>query len=231
MIFLDAAPANRPSADGFLHGTEQNHVHQLAIVEALEKDGDQKCPIFMRLEKKRDRARQDVNDEEAEKEKHRSLHVGRGPDLGQVGHFLTKRPQHQRAKKHQVDDRRDERQEKLEHKYVWKCDPSKRAELWTEKRVAVLPERLQRAEGPAEALANELASGFRCLGPGYRFFVVADAPTEAANRDGEVGVFRNRVRRDAAGGCDRFFAPSSERARHNRDAIQQIESALLHILA
>ena len=72
--------------------------------------------------------------------------------------------------------------------------------------------------------------GFRRFGPGDGFFVVADAPAEAANRDGEVGVFGDGVGGDSAGGCDGFFAPGAERAGNHGDAIEQIESALLHIL-
>ena len=37
---LDAAPAYGAAADGFFYGAEEDDVHQLAIVEALEKDGD-----------------------------------------------------------------------------------------------------------------------------------------------------------------------------------------------
>src|SRR5579871_2422888 len=231
MIFLDAAPADRTTADRFLHGAEQNDIHQLAIVEALEKNGDKQCPIFVRFEKKRDRAGQNVDDEEAEEEKHGALHVGGGPDLRKVSNLLAERPQHQRAEEHEIDDRRDQRQKKLKDKNIGERDPSERAELWTEERVAVLPESLQRAEGPPETLANQLAGGFGSFGPGDSFFVVADAPAEAADRDGEVSVFGDRVRCDAAGGRDRFLAPSAERARHNGDAIQQIEGALLHVLA
>ena len=63
------------------------------------------------------------------------------------------------------------------------------------------------------------------------FFVVADVPAEAADGDGEVGVFSDGISSNAASGGDRFFAPSAERAWHDRDAIEQIERALLHILA
>ena len=120
---------------------------------------------------------------------------------------------------------------KLKDENVGQRDPTERAEFRAEERVAVLPEGLQRSEGPAEALANELAGGFGRFGPGDGFFVVADAPAEAANRDGEVGIFGDSVGGDAAGGGDRFLAPRAERAGHDRDAIQQIESALLHVLA
>src|SRR5258708_3106360 len=95
----------------------------------------------------------------------------------------------------------------------------------------MLPERLQSAEGPAEALADELPGCFRRFGPGDGLFIVGDAPTETADGDGQVGVLGNRVRGDAARGIDGLFAPGTERAGHNGDAIQEVEGALLHVLA
>ena len=92
MIFFDAAPADGAAADGFFHRTEQDDVHQLAIVEALEKNWDEKRPVFMRLKQERDRSRENVDDEEAEEEKHGALDVGGGPDLRQVCDFLAERP-------------------------------------------------------------------------------------------------------------------------------------------
>ena len=185
----------------------------------------------LRLEQERERAGQDVDDQEAEEEEDGAFDVCGRPDLRKVRDFLAERPQNQRAEEHQVDDRRNQRQSELEDENVGQRDPAERAVFRTEERVAVFPESLQRAEGPAEALANELAGGFGGFGPGDGFFVVADAPAEAADRDGEVGVFGDGVGGDAAGGGDGFFAPSAERAGNDRDAIQKIERALLHILA
>ena len=105
MILLDSAPADRAAADRFFHRAEQNDVHQLAIVEALQEDWDEKRPVFVRLEQERDRARQNVDDQEAEEKEHRALDVGGRPDLRKVRDLLAKRPQDQRAEKHQVDHR------------------------------------------------------------------------------------------------------------------------------
>src|SRR4029077_8428973 len=136
-----------------------------------------------------------------------------------------------RAKEHEVDDRGNQRQHELKNKYVWKRNPAERAVFRPEKRVAVLPEGLQRAESPSETLANQLAGGFRSFRPGDGLFVVGDAPAEAADRGGQIGVFGNGVRGDAAGGFNGFFAPGAERSGHNGDAIQQVERALFHVLA
>src|SRR4029077_17928914 len=85
--------------------------------------------------------------------------------------------------------------------------------------------------GPAEALADERTGGFGSFGPGHGFLVVADAPAKAADRDGEVRILGDSVGGDAAGCFDRFFAPRTERPRNYRNAVQQIESALFHVLA
>ena len=119
----------------------------------------------------------------------------------------------------------------LKDENIRQRNPAERAVLGPEERVAVLPERLQRAKGPAESLANQSAGRFRSFGPGDGFFVITDAPAQAANPDGQVGVFRHGIRGDAARGFDGLFAPCAQRAGDNRDAIQKIEGALLHILA
>src|SRR6266567_8835771 len=95
----------------------------------------------------------------------------------------------------------------------------------------MLPERLQRAEGPAEALADELPRRFGSLGPGDGLFVVADAPPEAADSDSQIGVFGHGVRSDATGGFNGFLAPSPERAWDDCDAVQKVKRALFHVLA
>jgi len=81
MIGFDTTPADWAPADGFFHRTEENDVHELAIVEALEQDGDEKRPVFVRLEQERQRACQDVDDEEAEEEEDGAFDVGGRPDL------------------------------------------------------------------------------------------------------------------------------------------------------
>src|SRR5262245_21046485 len=95
----------------------------------------------------------------------------------------------------------------------------------------MLPERLQGAESPTETLADERAWSFRSLGPGDRAFFVGDAPTEASNGNSQVGIFGDGVCRNPAYRFDGLPAPGTECAGYDRDAIQQIEGALLHVLA
>src|ERR1700674_1522246 len=95
----------------------------------------------------------------------------------------------------------------------------------------MLPEGLQRAEGPAETLANELPGCLRSFCPRDGLFVISNAPTQAADSDGQIGVFGDGVRSDAASGFNGFFAPRTKRSGHNGNAIQQVKRALLHVLA
>src|SRR5260370_5806838 len=95
----------------------------------------------------------------------------------------------------------------------------------------MLPKGLQRTEGPAETLADELPGCFRSFRPGDGLFVVDNAPTEAANSNGQIGVFGDGVRGDAARGFNGFLAPCTERSRYNGNAIQEVKGALLHVLA
>src|SRR5262249_59985703 len=92
------------------------------------------------------------------------------------------------------------------------------------------PERLQRAKGPAEALADQLAGGDGRFGPGDGALFVADTPAEATNGDGEVGVFGDGFGGDAAGSRDGFLSPRTKRAGHDRYAVQQVERALFQFL-
>src|SRR5262249_36694006 len=95
----------------------------------------------------------------------------------------------------------------------------------------MFPERLQGAEGPAKTLANQGAGGVRSLGPGDGALFVGDAPAKTPNGNGKVRIFGNRVGGNATTGFNSLLAPGAERAGYDRDAVQQIEGALLHVLA
>ncbi len=98
----------------------------------------------------------------------------------------------------------------LKDKNIRQRDPAEGALFRTEERIAVLPKRLQSAERPAESLANQGAGGFRGFGPGDGFFIVADAPAETANPNGEIRVFGDGIRGDAAGRFDCLFSPRAQ---------------------
>ena len=95
----------------------------------------------------------------------------------------------------------------------------------------MLPEGLQRAKRPAKALADELAGGIGSFRPSDGLFVVANAPANPADGNGQVGVFGHGVRGDPAGGFDGLLAPGAESARNHGDAIEKIKGAFFHVLA
>src|SRR5208283_2668178 len=229
---FDAAPAYGATVDGFLHGTEEDDVHELAVVEALEKDGDEEGPILVAFESESNHAGKDVNDKESQKENHGTLDIGGGPKVGNLADVqLRQAPKQQATEEEQVNDGGNQRESDLEDENVGQGDPTERAMLQPEQSTAVLPEGLQGAKGPTKTLANQGLWRDGGFGPGDGVFVVSDAPAEAANGDGEIGVFGDRVRSDATGGFDGLAAPGTERARNDRNAIQEIEGALFHVLA
>src|SRR5258708_3894586 len=94
----------------------------------------------------------------------------------------------------------------------------------------MFPERLQCSERPAETLANQCRRGLWSICPANCFLLIINFPSGSANRDGQVGVFGDRIGAESAAIVDCFGAPSAQRARNNRNAIKEIEGALFQIL-
>src|SRR5215472_2465729 len=94
----------------------------------------------------------------------------------------------------------------------------------------MLPKRLQRAKGPAKALANQRPWSFGRLSPSNGLFVIADPPSKATNSNGQVGIFCDGVRSNPARSFNGLFAPSAKRTRDHGNAIEQVEGALLQVL-
>ena len=156
---FDPSPSHGAPVHGFLHGAEEHDVHQLAIIEALQKDGNEQRPILFAFEGKGQHTGKHVNEQEADEEKDGAHQVaGRGVNCRQPGKLqFFQGPEPDGPEKQQIDERRDERKRKLKHKDVGQRDPAERAVLPAEERAAMLPKRLQRAERPAETLADELS--------------------------------------------------------------------------
>ena len=74
----------------------------------------------------------------------------------------------------------------------------------------MFPEGLQGAEGPAKTLANERARRFGSFGPGDGVFVVSNAPAQPANRNRQIGIFRDSVRGDPSGCFNGGLAPRTQ---------------------
>src|SRR6266403_5392952 len=77
---FDAAPTYWAAAYGFFYGAEEDYVHELAIVEALQEHGDEQGPIFFLFEGEGEDAGQHVDQQEAEEKQHRALQVRSGGD-------------------------------------------------------------------------------------------------------------------------------------------------------
>ncbi len=229
---LDAAPADGPPSHRFLQRAEQHHVHHLAVVEALEDQRREQRPIFVFFERERDDAGEQVDQHEDGEEDQRALDVLRRPELRQAREAkLREAPQRQRQQEQQVDHRRNQRQNNLEQENIGNGDPAERAVARLSGRVAMLPDGLQRAERPAESLANQRVHGLGDFGAADGVFVVQNLPAVATNGQRQIGVFGNRVARKSAVAAQQIRAPRAHRAGHHGNAIQQIERALFEVLA
>ena len=81
---LDAAPADRLALDGAHHRAEQNDVHHLAIIKALQQQRPEQGPVFVPLEREGDNASEEIDQHESDEEDQRTLDVGGGPELRQM---------------------------------------------------------------------------------------------------------------------------------------------------
>ncbi len=95
----------------------------------------------------------------------------------------------------------------------------------------MLPDRLQGAEGPAEALAHEAPGVDGRFSKGQRAVFVVDLESLFEQVHGEVGVFGHGVERIAAGRFDRRGAPCADGAGDDGDDVEEVESAALEVLA
>src|SRR5882762_1555257 len=109
---FDAAPANGAAADGFLYRAEEDYVHELAIVEALQEHGDEEGPVFFLFKGEGEDAGKHVDQQKAEEKQHRALQVRGGSGREQRQPYdviLREAPGDYGTEKEQVDYRGDER--------------------------------------------------------------------------------------------------------------------------
>ena len=132
-------------------------------------------------------------------------------------------------KKHHVDEGRDQWQKHLEDENVGQREKAHGAVA--DKCGAMLPHRLQRSEGPAEALPHQSLGVDGRFGKSERAVFVVHAKALFEQIHGQVGVFRNRVDGIAAGGLHRSGAPRANGSGYDRDNVEEIECAALEILA
>ena len=95
----------------------------------------------------------------------------------------------------------------------------------------MLPDSLEGAERPAEALAHEAAGVDGRLSKSKGPVFVVDAEALFKEVHGEVGVFGHGVERIAAGGFDGRGAPRADGAGNDGDDVEEVEGAAFEVLA
>ena len=136
----------------------------------------------------------------------------------------------QRPDKHQIHQRRDQREKYLKDPDVRHRDKAERAVFWIKQSVLVLPHALQRAVRPAETLFGEISQTVRRLGQADRVFFVTDLVTEFSHLDGQVLVLGERVGRKSADFLEHRPPPGADRAGHDRDAVERGKCPAVKIL-
>ena len=134
----------------------------------------------------------------------------------------NKEPVHQRADGHQQD---------LEKPDRGQTEAAERPVAGAAHQVAMFPQALQGAEGPAETLPGQGGPGFRRLGPGNGMRRIADPVAGAVQAEGQVGILGQGVAADAARGHDRRAAPDAGRAGHHGDAVELLIGAPVQVEA
>ena len=93
----------------------------------------------------------------------------------------------------------------------------------------MFPQTLQRAIGPAKPLSCECAHAFGRFCPRDGVGHVNDALPVSVQREGEIGVLRQRLQAQSTGFINRIFANSADRAGHDGNAIPAVVSAPVQI--
>src|ERR1700751_3925851 len=191
---FDASPSHRASTDGFSESTEEYDVHHLPVVEALKEQRREETPILILFESKCHDAGEEVDEHKDRKEDQGAFHVLKRPELRQTRDAqLSESPKRDRHQEKQIDNRRDQWQQNLKQENFRYCDPAESPVARLADRVAVLPDGLQCAEGPAEALANQSFDRLGNFGAPDCVFIVENLPAFAADREREVSIFRDCV--------------------------------------
>lgn len=127
-----STPTYGASTDGFLHGTEEDDVHELAVIETLEEDGDEEGPILVAFKGEGNGASKNIDQQEAQEENHGTLNVGGSPKVGNLADVqLRQAPEEQAAEEEQINDGGDKGECDLKDHDVGQSDPAKGAMLET----------------------------------------------------------------------------------------------------
>ena len=165
--------------------------------------------------------------QEGEEEAEQLVEAGGGGGLGVE--VLVDEVVDDAGDEHEVDERREERQQDLEDEDVGQGEEAHGAVLGDG--AAVLEDGLQDAEGPAEALAHEAVHVDRGLGEGEGLVLVDDGVALLEEVHGEVGVFGDGVGVVAAAGLDGGGAPGADGSGDDHDDVEEVQGAALEVLA
>src|SRR5204863_1390743 len=130
-----------------------------------------------------------------------------------------------------VDGGRDCLEEDLEQPEGWQRDQAEGAVARVEERVAVFPEALESAEGPAEALPRQRLEPVGGLRIGARLHLRRDPVAEPADRPGQVSVLSQGFYGGAARRFNGRPAPGAERAGDDVDAVEQVMREAIEVRA
>src|SRR5436190_5603375 len=139
------------------------------------------------------------------------------------------RAEWQRCNQEQIHHGRNGHKNDLEKPNARQTEPSKRAIVPVEHHVAVFPETLQRAVGPAETLSRQCAHTFRRFCPRDCVGHINDPLSVSVQRKRQISVFSERLQTQPACFIDRVFANGADRARYDGDAFPAIVSPPIQI--
>ena len=179
------------------------------------------------LQRKRNRRREKVDNEECKEEQHQFVEAG---GIGRVRMEVLLHEIPDRAHgKHDVDHRRHQRQQNLENPNIWQRNPPQRTFAGHD--AAMLVDRLQDPEGPAETLSHQAIRIRRRLGISECHVFVLDAISSAQQGHRQVGIFGDGIDVVATRLLHRGDSPCSNRTRHDADCSKNVERSPLKILA
>ena len=134
------------------------------------------------------------------------------------------------GKDRQIDQRRGDGEEDLKQPDLRQGDEPEHGPFGVEQARAMLPQTLQGAERPAEALIEQAPHRVGRFGVGARRGIELHAPAGPLEGEGQVLIFRQGVRGIAAQFSQGGAPPCADRAGHHRHRAQGGERAALQIL-
>ena len=159
----DLPPGDQGSAKGAMEGPPHHDAEERAVNKALGKNPEGPSDRFS-VEAESEKGEKGVGKEEGEEEK-----KDKAAPAAKDG-----------EDDEQVDHGRGRCEEDLEEPEAGHRDPAEGASARVKQGVAVFPEALEGAEGPAKALAEKAPHGFRAFSPADGTIRVGDAPAVLA---------------------------------------------------